>query len=74
MGGQLLLSEKPSTTTAAMYAHNDLKSGGPKYPIPAADTICGVSGVSRSMYSLNKKCGWEKGWTTSAGMSTPVRG
>lgn len=45
---------------AAMYAHNDLKSGGPEYPIPAADTICGLSGVSRGVYSLNKKCGWQK--------------
>ena len=50
---------------AKMYAHKDLKSGGPEHPIPAADTICGLSGVSRGVYALNAKCsegGWHKDW------------
>jgi len=37
----------------------DLKPGGPAYPIPAADTICGVSGLSVSVYSLNDTCGYK---------------
>ena len=44
-----------------MYAHNDLKSGGPEYPIPDTVTRCALSGVSRSLYSLNDTCGW-KDW------------
>ncbi len=52
------VSGTPYITAAAMYLHNDLNPGGPAYPIPAADTICGVSGLSVSVYSLNGGCGW----------------
>ena len=59
--GRYILSGKPTITAAAMYAHNDLDSaGGPEYSIPAADTICGLSGVSRGVYSLNDKCDLEQ--------------
>ena len=53
------VSGTPYITAAAMYLHNDLKPGGPAYPIPAADTICGVSGLSVSVYSLNDTCGYK---------------
>ena len=44
-----------------MYAHNDLDTaGGPEYSIPDSVTICGLSGVSRSVYSLNDECDFEK--------------
>ena len=36
-----------------MYAHNDLESGGPEYPL---DEECGVSGDSIGVYALNDKC------------------
>ena len=58
--GRYILSGKPTITAAAMYAHNDLKSGGPEYAIPDSVTICGLSGVSRSVYSLNDKCDLEQ--------------
>ena len=53
------VSGTPYITAAAMYLHNDMKSGGPAYPIPAADTICGVTGRSVSLYSLNDTCGYK---------------
>ena len=53
------VSGTPYITAAVMYLHNDLKPGGPAYPIPAADTICGVSGRSVSLYSLNDACGYK---------------
>ena len=50
---------------AKMYAHKDLKSGGPEYLIPDTVVYCGLSGVSRGVYALNAKCsegGWHKDW------------
>lgn len=55
------VSGTPSITAAVMYLHNDLKPEGRRraYPIPAADTICGVSGRSVTLYSLNDTCGYK---------------
>ncbi len=53
------VSGTPYITAAAMYLHNDLKPGGPAYPIPDTVTICGVSGLSVSVYSLNDTCGYK---------------
>ena len=62
--GSYYVSGTPSISPAVMYMHNDLKPGGPAYPI--VDTIdtemieeCGVSGRSVGLYSLNKTCGYE---------------
>lgn len=57
--GSYYVSGTPSITAAVIYLHNDLKPGGPAYPIPAADTVCEVSGRSVGLYSLNKTCGYE---------------
>ncbi|MCY3943084.1 MAG: hypothetical protein OXG18_04880, partial [Gemmatimonadetes bacterium] len=35
-----------------------LESGGPAYPVPARDTICGLSGVSASVNRVNGRCGY----------------
>ena len=62
--GSYYVSGTPSISPAVMYMHNDLKPGGPAYPI--VDTIdtemieeCGVSGRSISLYSLNDTCGYK---------------
>ncbi|MCE2398490.1 MAG: hypothetical protein J4F34_05510, partial [Gemmatimonadetes bacterium] len=51
--GSYILGGKPTITAAAMYAHNDLESGSPEYPL---DEECGVSGDSIGVYALNDKC------------------
>ena len=63
--GTWILDEEPTITAAKMYAHNDLKSGGPEYPVdPDAhqDSIavrkCGVSGGdSIGVHALADECG-----------------
>ena len=55
--GSYYLSGSPRVYGAAMYIHSDLAPGGPPYPIPASDTICGVSNQNVGMHSLNKTCG-----------------
>ena len=57
--GSFYVSGTPSITAAVMYMHNDLKPGGPAYPIPDTVTICGLSGSSVSLYSLNDTCGYK---------------
>ena len=56
--GSYYLSGSPRVYGAAMYIHSDLAPGGPPYPIPASDTICGVSNQNVGMHSLNKTCGY----------------
>ena len=57
--GSFYVAGTPSITAAVMYLHNDLKPGGPAYPIPDSVTVCGLSGSSVSLYSLNDTCGYK---------------
>ena len=55
--GRYILSGGPAITAAAMYAHNDLKSGGRSYPL--LYTLCGQPPGFVSVHFLNDACGWE---------------
>ncbi|MCY3808260.1 MAG: hypothetical protein OXG58_02295 [Gemmatimonadetes bacterium] len=54
--GSYYLAGTPSLSRADMKLHNDLRSGGPAYAIPAGDTICGLSNVLRGVHVLNTTC------------------
>ena len=55
--GRHIILHVPQIGPSAMYAHKDLRPDGKPYAIPDTDTICGLSGVSRSVYQLNDACG-----------------
>ncbi len=56
--GTYYLVGNPAVTYASMKFHNDLESGGPAYPVPARDTICGLSGIRASVNRVNGRCGY----------------
>ena len=55
--GSYYLHGSPEIRAEGMWIHSDLASGGPSYPIPAGDTICGLSNVLRGVHALNTACG-----------------
>ena len=55
--GSYYLHGSPEVRGLGMWIHSDLDESGPTYPIPAGDTICGLSNVWRDVHALNKTCG-----------------
>ncbi len=54
--GSYYLAGTPRLSPTDMKVHNDLRSVGPAYAIPASDTICGLSNVLRGVHALNTTC------------------